>query len=165
MRYILFLSFFTLFACSDTSSGIDNDMSKNEVTEHPFPAFQDFPIHIYTDIQPGSTYERLVKNLSENHWTQKSAEETCIYEHTTDSTTIIFRNHNESPTTIIGEMKLFLSSKTYIDQSEAFLNFLEKKSDVVQKNGAFAILKVENPVPYTITVFTQPNFIRLFIYS
>ena len=141
------------------------DRLEDDGNEPPFLAFQHFPKSIYHDIQPGATFELFEKELEGQNWTKQSGLETCIYEQKSDSTTIIFQNYEKSPATIIGELKIFLRSKTYINQPEAFLNFLEEQSDIVRKNEAFTILIVQNPIPLKVTVFTQPDFIRLFISS
>lgn len=160
MHKVLLYMVLVFVGCSDT--GTNSETSPIDIgEEHPFPDFRRFPNTVYKNISPNSSFETVTKELLENNWSLIHQSETCTFLNPVDSTQIIIKNYVDQPSTPLHEMKLFLFSEQYINPQNHFPAYLEEQANVIQKNNAFSVVSIFEPVPYNLTIFSQKNMVRL----
>ena len=146
-----------LYSCSGNSGNDENNSDRNTWGEHPYPAFSNFPTSQFKSISLGESFVKTERKIITMPITVMADEEAGYFYFPRDSTEIILPK-----STILSEFKIFLKSRLYLDDIDAFRQFLSQSAIKEDSDAHFSIYYYETEkVNFKITLFYQSNFIRV----
>ena len=135
----------------------NNNQLLQDKTENPYTEFSNFPQDQFKTICLGETNDNLKVKIGNMPVEIIAQEEVFYFPFPADATELILPG---DPT--LTEFKVFLKSRTYLQNTIQFQDFLGETAKDIATDDMFPVYYYETEkVDFKLTYFEQPEFIRL----